>query len=117
MQVQAQVFRNTQFSGHCWICDCAADVPLVCLCLPSIIVNYAYSGPENIETAPWMSERELTGRMNPDFKFITPSARRTVAPLLYSRPYTGWWWRSCALGEVLMGGSGTRSFGRTDQES
>ncbi|GBO34810.1 Transposable element Tc1 transposase [Araneus ventricosus] len=50
MQVQAQVFRNTQFSGHCRIWDCAADVPLVCL-----IVNYAYSGPGNIETGPWMS--------------------------------------------------------------
>ncbi|GBM75483.1 hypothetical protein AVEN_54082-1 [Araneus ventricosus] len=24
--------RNTQFSGHCWIWDCSADVPLVCLC-------------------------------------------------------------------------------------
>ncbi|GBO30585.1 hypothetical protein AVEN_197290-1 [Araneus ventricosus] len=33
----------------------------------------------------------------------TPSARRTVAPLLYSRSYTGWWWRYYALGDVLMG--------------
>ncbi|GBM34608.1 hypothetical protein AVEN_171648-1 [Araneus ventricosus] len=32
IQAQAQVFRNTQFSGHCWIWDCAADVQLVCLC-------------------------------------------------------------------------------------
>ncbi|GBN77435.1 hypothetical protein AVEN_146606-1 [Araneus ventricosus] len=22
----------SELSGHCWICDCAADVPLVCLC-------------------------------------------------------------------------------------
>ncbi|GBM02274.1 hypothetical protein AVEN_108818-1 [Araneus ventricosus] len=34
MQVQAQVFRNTQFSGHCWIWDCAADVPLPLLTKP-----------------------------------------------------------------------------------
>ncbi|GBN00555.1 hypothetical protein AVEN_76605-1 [Araneus ventricosus] len=27
-----------------------------------------------------------------------PSARRTVAPLLYSRSYTSWWWRYHALG-------------------
>ncbi|GBN80151.1 hypothetical protein AVEN_135682-1 [Araneus ventricosus] len=44
-----------------------------------------------------------------------PSARRTLAPLLYSRLYTGWWYY--ALGDVLMGGSGTRSCGRTDHES
>ncbi|GBN23146.1 hypothetical protein AVEN_71592-1 [Araneus ventricosus] len=47
----------------------------------------------------------------------TPSARRTVAPLLYRRSYTGWWWRYYALGDVLMGDSGTRGCGRTDHES
>ncbi|GBL88991.1 hypothetical protein AVEN_255152-1 [Araneus ventricosus] len=47
----------------------------------------------------------------------TSSARRTVAPLLYSSSYTGWWWQYYALGDVLMGGSGTRSCGRTDHES
>ncbi|GBN22348.1 hypothetical protein AVEN_145726-1 [Araneus ventricosus] len=36
---------------------------------------------------------------------------------MYSRSYTGWWWRYYALGDVLMGGSGTRNCGRTDQES
>ncbi|GBN95373.1 hypothetical protein AVEN_144823-1 [Araneus ventricosus] len=71
MQVQAEVFRNAQFSAHCWIWDCAADVPLVCLCRPSVIINYAYSGPGNIETGIWMRGRELPGRMNPDFSFIT----------------------------------------------
>ncbi|GBN20240.1 hypothetical protein AVEN_46234-1 [Araneus ventricosus] len=30
-----------------------------------------YSGPRNIETESWMSGRELPGRMNPDFSFIT----------------------------------------------
>ncbi|GBM70644.1 hypothetical protein AVEN_243261-1 [Araneus ventricosus] len=29
------------------------------------------SGPGNIETGPWMNGRELPGRMNPDFSFIT----------------------------------------------
>ncbi|GBM69171.1 hypothetical protein AVEN_91754-1 [Araneus ventricosus] len=38
---------------------------------PSVIVNYAYSGPGNIKTGPWMSGRELPSRMNPDFSFIT----------------------------------------------
>ncbi|GBO24838.1 hypothetical protein AVEN_215159-1 [Araneus ventricosus] len=74
MQVQAQVFWNTQLSelsGHCWIWDCAADSSLVCLCCPSVIVNYAYRGPGNIETGPRMSGRELPGRMNLDFSFIT----------------------------------------------
>ncbi|GBM06321.1 hypothetical protein AVEN_121367-1 [Araneus ventricosus] len=28
-QYNAQVFRNTQFSGHCWIWDCSADVPML----------------------------------------------------------------------------------------
>ncbi|GBN22269.1 hypothetical protein AVEN_108541-1 [Araneus ventricosus] len=62
-----------------------------------------------------MSGRELPGRMNPDFSFITsmvegtPSARGTVSPLL--------WWRYFALWDVLMGGSGTRGCGRTDHES
>ncbi|GBM34607.1 hypothetical protein AVEN_171647-1 [Araneus ventricosus] len=36
----------------------------------------------------------------------TPSARRTVAPLLYSRSYTGWWCRYYALGDVLKGAPG-----------
>ncbi|GBO25855.1 hypothetical protein AVEN_78722-1 [Araneus ventricosus] len=43
--------------------------------------------------------------MNPDFHSSrrwscqgTPSARRTVAPLLYTRSYIGWWWRYYALG-------------------
>ncbi|GBO40703.1 hypothetical protein AVEN_114222-1 [Araneus ventricosus] len=48
----------------------------------------------------------------------TPSARRTLATLLYSRSYTCWWWRYYyALEDLLMGGSGTRSCGRTDHES
>ncbi|GBM09308.1 hypothetical protein AVEN_135040-1 [Araneus ventricosus] len=36
----------------------------------------------------------------------TPSDRRTVAPLLYCRLYTGWWWRYYALGDVLMASLG-----------
>ncbi|GBM90767.1 hypothetical protein AVEN_188989-1 [Araneus ventricosus] len=40
-----------------------------------------------------------------------------VVPLLYSMSYTGWWRRYYSLGDVLMGGSGTRSCGRTDHES
>ncbi|GBN87022.1 hypothetical protein AVEN_50406-1 [Araneus ventricosus] len=35
------------------------------------MVNYAYSGPGDIETDPRMSGRELPGRINPDFSFIT----------------------------------------------
>ncbi|GBN16279.1 hypothetical protein AVEN_205695-1 [Araneus ventricosus] len=71
-----------------------------------------------------MSGGELPGRMNPDSHSSsrwscqgTPSARRTVAPLLYSRSCRGWWWRYYALGNVLMGGSGTRSCGRTEHVS
>ncbi|GBM57583.1 hypothetical protein AVEN_85449-1 [Araneus ventricosus] len=37
--------------------------------------------------------------------------------LLHSWSYTGWWWRCYALGDVLMGGSGTLSCGRTGNES
>ncbi|GBN32839.1 hypothetical protein AVEN_177871-1 [Araneus ventricosus] len=33
------------------------------------------------------------------------------------RSCTDWWWQYYALGDVLMGGSGTRSCGRTDHES
>ncbi|GBN35611.1 hypothetical protein AVEN_33864-1 [Araneus ventricosus] len=43
--------------------------------------------------------------------------RRTVASILYSRSYTGWWWRYYTLGDALMGGSGTRSYDRTDLKS
>ncbi|GBN29717.1 hypothetical protein AVEN_94106-1 [Araneus ventricosus] len=69
-----------------------------------------------------MSGRELPGRMNPDFSLITSMVVSGYAvcpdPLLYSRSYTGWWWCfAYALGDVLMGGSGTRSCGRTDHES
>ncbi|GBO38932.1 hypothetical protein AVEN_86310-1 [Araneus ventricosus] len=35
-----------------------------------------------------------------------PSVRRTFAPVLYSRSYTGWWWRYYALGDVLMSALG-----------
>ncbi|GBN56885.1 hypothetical protein AVEN_236604-1 [Araneus ventricosus] len=58
------------------------------------------SSPGNIETGPWMSGSELPGQMNPDFSFITSIVvsgyavcQAKVAPLLYSRSYTGWWWR------------------------
>ncbi|GBN89288.1 hypothetical protein AVEN_260436-1 [Araneus ventricosus] len=74
-----------------------------------------------------MSGREFHGRMNPDFSFITSMVVSgyavcqvklvAVAPLLYSRSYTGWWWRYYDLGDVLMNGFGTRSCGRTDYES
>ncbi|GBO46197.1 hypothetical protein AVEN_132362-1 [Araneus ventricosus] len=33
------------------------------------------------------------------------------------RSYTGWWWRYYALGDVLIGGSQTRSCSKTDHES
>ncbi|GBM95049.1 hypothetical protein AVEN_117610-1 [Araneus ventricosus] len=37
---------DIQFSGHCWIWDYAADVTLVCLCCPSVIVSAPTVGPE-----------------------------------------------------------------------
>ncbi|GBM61863.1 hypothetical protein AVEN_265508-1 [Araneus ventricosus] len=48
---------------------------------------------------------------------IDGRSRRTIAPRLYSRSYTGWRWRYYALGDVLIGGFGSRSCGRTDHES
>ncbi|GBL85978.1 hypothetical protein AVEN_89043-1 [Araneus ventricosus] len=82
------------------------------------------NGPGDIETGPRMSGRELPGRCilisHSSRRWWcqgTQSARRTVALLLYSRSYTGWWWRYYALGEVLISGSGIRSCGRTDHES
>ncbi|GBN30951.1 hypothetical protein AVEN_1752-1 [Araneus ventricosus] len=39
--------------------------------MASSSTNYAYSGPGNIETGPWISGREFSGRMNPNFSFIT----------------------------------------------
>ncbi|GFT22270.1 DDE_3 domain-containing protein [Trichonephila clavipes] len=46
----------------------------------------------------------------------TPSSRRTAAPSMYSRSYTGRWWRYYALGDVFLGISGTRGCGRADHE-
>ncbi|GBM01306.1 hypothetical protein AVEN_170354-1 [Araneus ventricosus] len=88
--------------------------------LTSVIVNYAYSGPGNIETGPWMSGRELPGRMNPDFSFITSMVvsgygvchSNSCSPLVQQVMH-----RLVVVlcfGDVLVGGSGTRSCGRTD---
>ncbi|GFX08927.1 uncharacterized protein TNCV_2966381 [Trichonephila clavipes] len=55
--------------------------------------------------------------MNHGLSFLTPmdtpSSRRTVAPSMYSRSYTG---RYYALGDVLLGDSGTRGCNRADNE-
>ncbi|GFY28808.1 hypothetical protein TNCV_4719431 [Trichonephila clavipes] len=45
------------------------DVLFVYLCQPSVIVNYVCRGPENTETGPWISGRELPGRMKIDWLF------------------------------------------------
>lgn len=66
MQVQAYLFRNAQFSRHCWIRNYTADVLHMCLCWPSVIVNYGY-----IFTVSLISGTKLPGRMNPDSSFIT----------------------------------------------
>ncbi|GBM27270.1 hypothetical protein AVEN_133398-1 [Araneus ventricosus] len=57
----------------------------------------------------------------PDFSFITSMIVSGVRCLpgeqLLPSCTAGWWWQFYALGDVLMGGSGTRSCGRTDHES
>ncbi|GBN42355.1 hypothetical protein AVEN_32017-1 [Araneus ventricosus] len=71
-----------------------------------------------------MSGRELPGRMNPDFSFITSMVvsgyavcqANSFSPQ-HSRSYTGLWWKYYAFGDVLMGGSRTSICDRTDHES
>ncbi|GBN56628.1 hypothetical protein AVEN_264037-1 [Araneus ventricosus] len=82
------------------------------------------NGPGNIETGPWMSGRELPGRMNPDFSFITsmvvsgyavcqanifsPLVQQVIHRLVVA---------VLCFGGLLMGGSGTRSCYTADHES
>lgn len=70
MQIEVELFQSIQFSGHHCIWDYAVDVQLLCHCRPSIIDNYAYTGPVNIVTRPWISGRELPGQMNHNSSFI-----------------------------------------------
>ncbi|GBM90242.1 hypothetical protein AVEN_86211-1 [Araneus ventricosus] len=46
----------------------------------------------------------------------TPSTRLLLSCSV-GHTQLDWWWRYYTLGDVLMGGSGTRSCGRTDHES
>lgn len=70
-QGQVELFRGKQFSENCWIQDNAADVPLICLCCPSVIANYDYTGSPNFVSRPQISVTQLPGRMNRDSPFIT----------------------------------------------
>ncbi|GFW90262.1 hypothetical protein TNCV_2121291 [Trichonephila clavipes] len=71
-------FRVYSSVSPVFIWDCGAAVSLICLCSPSIIANYDYSGPENIENGPKISERALPDCMNHDFSFDHVNGRVKV---------------------------------------
>ncbi|GFU99534.1 uncharacterized protein TNCV_4082571 [Trichonephila clavipes] len=81
-------------------------------------------GPGIITTGPCISGRELHDQINHGLSFITRMvisgyavfSRRTVAPSLYSRSYTGRWWQYYASGYDLLGVSGISGCGRADHE-
>ncbi|GBN96089.1 hypothetical protein AVEN_139060-1 [Araneus ventricosus] len=64
--------------------------------------------PGNIETGPWMSGRELPGRMNPDFSFITSMvvSKYAVCQVNSCSP-------SCTSGHTQAGGGCIMLWGRS----
>ena len=123
MQGQVEMYRTTLFSGYCWVWGYSADDPLMCLCWPSVIANYAFAGPGNITTGPWISGRDLPGQMNHRLAFITPMAvsgyvvfQATNCSLnlqqVIHRPVVA----VLCFGEILLDVSEACGYGRSDLE-
>ncbi|GBM41092.1 hypothetical protein AVEN_28863-1 [Araneus ventricosus] len=101
MQVQAQVFRNTQFSGHCWIWDCAADVPLLAKRHHQLRLQW----PRNIETGPWMNGR-VAWSVKSRFLIHQVDGRVRVRSLPGEQLLP-----SCTAGHIQVGGGGIMLWG------
>ncbi|GFU37789.1 uncharacterized protein TNCV_1466511 [Trichonephila clavipes] len=94
-------------------------------CFGTLSSEDTFDGTGNIEAGPWISGGELPGQMNHEFSFVTSivvsggggAICQTISWFsMCSRFYTGWWWRSYVFEYILMSGSGTLGYNKTDQE-
>lgn len=90
-------FLNIKFSGHCWIWDCAADVPLMPLLTKDhcqLHLQWAWKHRvwtmDKWKTVIWLEWITIFHAWRQWSCQGTQSSRRTIAPSLYSRSYTGW---------------------------